>query len=61
MMSLIEKIQLLEAIAGGECTCETEGIDPSLGVCRTCAASGRLNDLSEIVSYNLEELEVDEL
>lgn len=60
MMSLIEKIQLLEEIADGECTCETS-IDPRLGVCRSCAAGGRLNDLSEIASYNLEELEVNKL
>lgn len=47
-------------MASGECTCET-AINSQLGMCRSCAAGGRLNDLNEIVSYNLEELEVDEL
>lgn len=58
MMNLITKIQLLEKIAEGEFTCETK-IDPQLGMCRLCAASGKLNDLNETASYNLEELEVE--
>ena len=61
MMSLIEKIQLLEEIAGKECMCEVERINPRLGTCRVCTAASRLNDLNEIASYNLKELEIDEL